>query len=671
MEKHTFCYDAARETWAECRNPLFADENRNALPVVLVVDYRDRRTDECRTVTWCEEHHTYESIEHYTEDGLLTGAGCKKTGLIAHVGNTVYHEDARISDYHGSWGEDGKAWLRWQVGYRPQEKGVYLGHDAADVGFCWKTDAVTKETVNVPFVRTISHRCQTLRPAVYPAGTCPPKPQYVGSTPPAVAFRALSLLREAAKAIYGDLPPLVLPPDTESDDPPGQQETAARVEALLDRPLDMNIHFFRDFFGERFDTLFPGEQRDNFPTLCKELIMEPSDALREAYRENPVYFAARVLLPRLGVRKEGLLRKFRGLRCLFGEKPAGRHACLLLHLLMPKYEREWTALRFYCEWLGKSRSEEAMAEILLKMNTPWRGWTLRATDMFRLRFEIIPTELLAKIEREGMSAEVYESLALLDHDAASRQEALVYTEKERARECSVSGYNFRLIPSLRVFRQLSGMGKIDGDASEGAGLYVMERNGRYLAYILVKDDVVRWSRIRYNLTPPLAAKVKLALLFWRCRHGIILKFPKDTGNLPLLDREFVVGPVSVNEAWERMGIRELTELPKHETGRGYYLCLYRKLLEVPFLRARPLRFDENERKGLTRRLPSGRRIFDAAWVGEPEAQYVISLLYRDGNFFTGSAARAEAWRKSAYDNGWREVRPDRRDIRLDEPAVTH
>ena len=33
MEKHTFCYDAAQEKWTECRKPLFADENRNALPV--------------------------------------------------------------------------------------------------------------------------------------------------------------------------------------------------------------------------------------------------------------------------------------------------------------------------------------------------------------------------------------------------------------------------------------------------------------------------------------------------------------------------------------------------------------------------------------------------------------------------------------------------------------
>ena len=84
---YTFCYDAARQTWAESHIPAFASENGNNLPVVLVVDYYDRRSGDSRIVTWCGEHHAYEPVASYTEDGLLTGGTphTTMTGRIAAI----------------------------------------------------------------------------------------------------------------------------------------------------------------------------------------------------------------------------------------------------------------------------------------------------------------------------------------------------------------------------------------------------------------------------------------------------------------------------------------------------------------------------------------------------------------------------------------------------------
>ena len=658
MEKHTFCYDAERKTWTESQFPAFGAEDRDSLPVVLVVDDWDKCNRERTLSTWCEEHHTFEPVGRYTEDGLVTAAGCKKTGLLARVWNVGKN----------SRGDDSEVDLRWQAEYHEEEKAVYLSHDTVKVGFDQKIDDATNASANVPFIREVTHFCRVLCPKLYTSADVPKMPT-ITTIPPAVASCTISLLQGAAESLHGFRPPVLLPPDTGREPLWRENNGAGWLRAFLLRPFDMNIGYFREFFKEDFFTLFPPKQRDNFPALCEALGMEPTDALRDAYRENPVYFVARVLLPKLGIRREDLLQKFRHIRCLFGEQLPHRYVDHLLHLLLPEQEKEWAALRFFCEWLGNNRSEEELAEKLLKMNEHWNGWGLRGMERFQRIFGHIPPRLLSMIEKDGMSAEVYDRLALLEHDIEVHQDPLAYGDRECARECRISGYNFRLISSIHAFQQIAAGSAFPRDVEYIPGrtsLYVIERNGLQLLAIFLDGDVLQWTRRLPDMKPPLVAKVESVLLCWRYRHGIGKKFPfSEGGDMKELGRELVVEPPDRNEAWDEMGAADLMEIPEDEIRRGYYLSLYRKMVEVPLLRSYLPRPDEDEREALTRKIPCCRRIFDAAWTGDPEAQYTLSLMYQNSGFFVNkSDLQAREWYKKACENGWREIMPDKEDVSL-------
>ncbi len=66
-------------------------------------------------------------------------------------------------------------------------------------------------------------------------------------------------------------------------------------------------------------------------------------------------------------------------------------------------------------------------------------------------------------------------------------------------------------------------------------------------------------------------------------------------------------------------------------------------------------------------LPWGKRIFDAAWAGNPEAQYVMSLFYHrySYRFSRYDGQRAADWYKKACDNGWLKIEASKPNIRLE------
>lgn len=684
MRTHTFYYDDERTTWAETHIPAFCAEDDSDLPIVLLVDYYEKSTGETRLKVWCGEHRAYEGIGRYTEDGVVTDKGCKLTGLALRVENSEYMMSTGDRRCYESTKNIRERDIRWQVQYEPGSGKVLLVNHDVDLGFDWKKDGETGGFVNVPFVHAVNRHCWILCPgAGKPEKALPyaekskngalslfDKP-WLPTLPPSVASAALALLAEAAESVYGFRPPLLLPPDTGERTFWRQNNAAAWVEAFLARPLDMNIYFFRKYFrtAEEFDRRFPPDRRENFPLLCEALGVEPTDVLRDAYRNNPAYFAARLVLSRLGIHDERLLQKFRDLPEFCGED---MRAWYSKPLLCPgddaEHKMEWDALRFYSAWRLRSESPEAFIDRLLNTQQRWKGWRLTGMVYFQKHFDAVPKEWREEILRDGLTFRVYERLTLLDHARAVKEPALSYGEKERARECKISGYNFRLVNSVPVFRRLAGGYRILADMEYRSGhtaLYVMERNGQILYYILLEDDVVQWSQPRLDIRPPLAAKVSIAFLFWKCRFGLTARWPEDAGRFRESLPEPIVEPLERDE-WAEKNLLDMLDKSKSEIRRGYYLSFYRKLAEVRLLKTAPPRADGDEQAQLTYDFPCCRGIFDAAWSGNPEAQYVMSLLYRDENFFTRcDAKRSAAWYKKACENGWREIMPDKEDVSLE------
>ena len=77
MEMHTFCFDAGRSLWRKTHVPDFSSETETNLPIILLVDYHDRRTGNSRLLVWCKEHEAYEEDFNFSDESAwASDVGC-------------------------------------------------------------------------------------------------------------------------------------------------------------------------------------------------------------------------------------------------------------------------------------------------------------------------------------------------------------------------------------------------------------------------------------------------------------------------------------------------------------------------------------------------------------------------------------------------------------------
>ena len=104
-----------------------------------------------------------------------------------------------------------------------------------------------------------------------------------------------------------------------------------------------------------------------------------------------------------------------------------------------------------------------------------------------------------------------------------------------------------------------------------------------------------------------------------------------------------------------------------DVGPGFYLRMYRNLYMTDLLVWGPKPpVDADDLDYLQKLWPFAGKIFKAAAAGNPEACYVMHLIYSDGNFnFREPDFHwGEIWYKKAVVNGWLEIAPDKEDIVL-------
>lgn len=669
--KITFRYDAEQDVWTECGVPAWQTDPAENLPALFIVDLCDERTGEKGVWAWCEAHRDYEKIARYTADGCITEQGCTLRGLAVFA--RLYIEALR----HHSLRDTQEVPLRWQVRHIPEDGSVELSNDAAIVSFDWIRNEETGHFVLAPFLHSVKHA--ELRLSLRDEK----QPDYFCHIPVAVAAAAMTALRAEAAKLYGFAPPMVFPTRAEAlTFHRGRREEDASpwLLAFLHRPLDMRIWFFLPFFDEeKFDELFPRTQADNFPTLCRAIDLTPTAELKADYEKRGAVFplrpALRELLPTLGVRREPLTEKFMDLSRFCGEDGMSVYLSRRSETAGEKPSDLWDDLRFYCDWRRQSETEEALAAHLLDMQGSWRAYNGILLRRFRRYFDHIPQSVKDELLRQGLTADVYDKIAILVRDRESKSPDRNYSVKERALECRIGGYNFRLLTSIAIRRQIfsynthvySG-GPKDFD-SGNATMVGVEKNGAYLGIISVRDGVATPQLLPYwSVADDISvAKIRIAYLRWMLHNGLTERFvhEDDCRQAPL--QELPVEPLGRDEEWDGMGLWEMLELPGSAIRPGYYLELFRRFMETDTLRPYPPTAEDDERACLMRRLPWGKRIFDAAWAGDPEAQYVMSLFYHRycHRFASADARLSAAWYKRACENGWADLEASGPEIRLD------
>lgn len=677
MKKNiTFRYDAMQENWVEYTCPEWQTANAENLPVLFVTRIHDERSGEESVQAWCETHRAYEKIDRCTDDGLATERGCRLKGIPVYA-------DTSVDPFRYIYTElTNETTLRWQVRHCPEKGTVEISQDNILFSFDW----IRKEKgdfVLVPFLHSARH----MKIKLSLRGTIPRRGLF--PMPVAVAAAALAALREEAAKLYGFVPPVLLPtrPDAMGIGYLGGgkhgwgEDASPWLLAFLHRPLDMRIQFFQDYFKkEKFEELFPRTQTNNFSVLCRILGVTPNDEAKADYENRGMDFLMRPmlrhLLPKLGVRQEALQEKFMGLSDFCGKKGMEAYGQYLLHpSLRPDDAEEkpadlWEDLRFYCDWRQQSEPEEALTAHLLAMQGTWRPYKEVLLQRFRRYFADIPQTVKDKLFRQGPTADIYDEIAIIVRDIESRTPDRSISEEERSLECRIGGYNFRLLTSLAVRKRIFFGTHVYPAAEFDDGTTAMigvEKNGVYLGIISVEDKVANSRLLPYWFCPDeiSLAKIRIAYLRWMLHNGLSEAYSGNDDCRRALVQELPVEPL--DRDWEDVGLWEMLNLPDAAIRPGYYLELFRKIMETRTLRLDPPSAKYDERTYLTHQLPWGKRFFDAAWAGNPEAQYVMSLFYHrySYRFSCYDAQRAADWYKKACDNGWLEIETSKPAIKLE------
>ena len=115
--------------------------------------------------------------------------------------------------------------------------------------------------------------------------------------------------------------------------------------------------------------------------------------------------------------------------------------------------------------------------------------------------------------------------------------------------------------------------------------------------------------------------------------------------------------------WEKMSLMDLRAVPKEKIHSGYYLYFYKNLIEASLLHPRGPKLEDDEQAYWMKNFSVAKPLFEAAFSGHPEAQYVMSLLYSDQYCSYINRRLADKWYNLARENGWTEIAPAQKDIR--------
>ena len=661
MQDVFFKRNLEHDTWVESPDTNLAGNGFSQAPIVIVTTHYCERTGEEWCKAWCDKHQAYEDIAKYEDFGLTTAKGCKLTGLLAPT---------RISSYQSEYNYEAPQAspdVCYQISHCPKTGAVHITSSKVTINFVWLKDEA-EDFIAIP--KGFSRDSFTWNLILNE----PEQPTYAPRFPAPIMKAAIEAVHHEAVRLYGDgVRLLPLPQDTMGY---GNLCRDDRFElwllALLHRPLDMNIFFFRKYFGqEKFDLLFPKTQQDNFAILAKELSIPASDEMRNLYQTNPSSIIFYLMLPELGITDASLIQKFYYLSAFCGQTMDKHYSDNLffdpLHNRQGKedsLQTEYEDLKFYCQWRLENGTQEELAEYLLEKQKNWRSWKHTSLHHFRQHFDKLPTDLLHDILHEGMTSDIHDKLSILHQHLTHLDEDIPFGPADLERECKINDYTFRLVRSSERYKRITRGYGFHGSRKETTyPVYVIERNGRYLATIKFEDGFVRCCNVRDHNDSLLQAKCQIAYMKWLQHFDIEEKYPPHINSYHALEQDFTIEPVDADAEWEKMSLMDLRAVPKEKIHSGYYLYFYKNLIEASLLHPRGPKLEDDEQAYWMKNFSVAKPLFEAAFSGHPEAQYVMSLLYSDQYCSYINRRLADKWYNLARENGWTEIAPAQKDIR--------
>ena len=247
--------------------------------------------------------------------------------------------------------------------------------------------------------------------------------------------------------------------------------------------------------------------------------------------------------------------------------------------------------------------------------------------------------------------------------------------RKREWEYGISGYNFRQIREERAFRSIRkhyNPHAVPEEELQHKIYFCIERNGRTMCTLAIAGDTIRQIDYSYHIWSRdeiLMAKLQLVIRKWRELCGLQMKCVGGREDNRLLSgRSFHINQLPLEEPWETMSLLKMESMADDEIRPGFYLHMYRNLYATGLLFLGPLPSGEvDDIECLQEQWPFARRLLLAAAAGNPEACYVMHLIYVDGNFnlfHTPDFRRSEQWYKKAVANGWLAMAPDKDDIEI-------
>ena len=670
MEDRVFLFDYANQTWYETHDEKYFVDDISNLPYIFTSRYRNGFTGEFweEDKVWCSEHQTFEEIAECGKNFVKTSEGCKIEG--------IFTQTSRHSSYF--YRDDKVLCFRYRV-YRDADCSIKVDVDIAGVKLCvvdLKPANIKRErfTYKVEF----SEECKDLE--IIPT----PQERYQDFFPQAnedikealgvdrrssceaseVTTAILEFLREDAIKKFDFNVPII------------KSNLPDRIAAFLYRPLDSNIAEFKMYFFdnvEEFEKLFPKDSRENFSVLCRELGLTATDELRKCYEENPFAIVIFMMLQRFGIKNPELIQKFMHLTEFCGETLNTSRTRIGFNIFSDSktdiknfdYKAtKWENLLFYCRWYLKNSSEEKLADELLRLNKNF-DWTLyRAWDIFRSYFDEISAELKDEILQSGISSDTVNKLVLIEDDRNFFVNDVNFSDEEKNFECKINGYNIRCVNSFRKLENISvKLKKISSHnlVNKDSTVFAVEKNGRYIDIVAL--DAGKYSNKigryygSYNEIvegTEIQREVAAIILYWTSHFGTGCPDLRYS-NLKPCFKNFVIESVDEDKNFENLSLLKLLQLPEEKICTGYYLMLYRRFAEVNLYENSKLKHFDNEKDFLMNLFPLGERIYNAAFDGNAEAQYVLSKMYRCGFCFDYfNIDKSNRWYKKALENGWLE-----------------
>ena len=659
MQKKAFYFDVSAQAWYECGDSLLATADIEQIPVHFLFCRSVRIGGDCKAVIWCPAHSTYEEVSICEEHSLMTVTGCKFNGLFAHVDEAP---DGRtpVQD----------VLVRSRLLYNESTGIVTIFADMATVYFQSIKDRERGEMTYIPR----SRQCKVESLSVILRDKKITPQDKIKNIPLVTAKAALTFLKEEGEQLLGHS--IKLPSSVNGDVFPSGESI---LLAFLHHPGDMNLWLLKDYFHSGQDC-FGTSSDDNFLDLCHAFHLKPTDYMKTLYDSNPLALPILFVLHILGIKKRELTEPFltsntflgdsvaSGLKNVIGYTPLRNVKTgfptgfiddedKIRSLLENRagWNDTWNPLLFYCHFRLRHEEENTLANHLLELNINWEPRFWRTLRLFFHHFPELPEAIRKKIVTEGLTLEVHNEMVRIINRKKLEWPEFTYSDEERGYECEIDGYCFRLIYNSEQYHSvkqnldffstnrtdLPDCGVVRMAIYKGTKpVAYFELHG--IALLMVKnhgsiyDDCLR------------DASVRVAFLHWLKWTGLWEHYgPYYEEDYEVLQEDVIANPVTKIVG---MSLYELLHLP--DTPKGYYRELYHVLMT-----ANPLCYEVNppyvydeksEMTYLMSLFPYGKRIYEAAFAGDSEAQHVLSLCYSDGGeyhtLFPMNKDRSNYWK---------------------------